>query len=372
MLWLSLVVHAIVFSDSVIGHPNHEPISARELVARKETAVKRHLVARSCAESIASHNLRRKAKRSLPSSQMQAVLEPSGFENLILSSSTCVLAPEAMEGPYYINNEMIRNNLTEGQLGVPLTLDIAVIDVTTCEPMENVLVEIWAANATGPPSRGDGHHGQPGHCHYPNLGGKEENHCPNQDQHSEKGDHNKMPNGHGHGHEHKPGHGRPGGPEGLPSQPLSRNETFLRGGAPTSSDGVVELVTIYPGFYAGRTAHIHTMIHMNWERSDNGTFVSTSGSVLHIGQFFFQETWNDKVYATSPYIENNNKRTHNNEDRQMEDSEDADGNSAILDISAAGEDLTEGLVGFGTVVVDPRASYQITNTNYLNSTNSSS
>ncbi|KAJ3979898.1 Intradiol ring-cleavage dioxygenase [Lentinula detonsa] len=252
------------------------------------------------------------------------------LSRLILSSSTCVLAPEAMEGPYYINNEMIRNNVTEGQLGVPLTLDIAVIDVTTCEPMEDVLVEIWAANATGiysgysamiggkPPSRGDGHHRQPA------------------------------------------------------SQPLSRNETFLRGGAPTSSDGVVELVTVYPGFYAGRTAHIHTMIHMNWERSDNGTFVSTSGTVLHIGQFFFQETWNDKVYATSPYIENNNKRTHNNEDRQMEDSEDADGNSAILDISAAGEDLTEGLVGFVTVVVNPRASYQITNNNYLNSTNSSS
>ncbi|KAJ3787059.1 aromatic compound dioxygenase [Lentinula aff. detonsa] len=343
------------------GHPNHEPISARELVARKETAAKRHLVARSCAESIASHNLRRKAKRSLASSQMQAMVSIYFLSRLILSSSTCVLAPEAMEGPYYINNEMIRNNLTEGQLGVPLTLDIAVIDVTTCEPMENVLVEIWAANATGvysgysamiggkPPSRGDGHHSQP-----------------------EKGDHNKMPNGHGHGHEHKPGHGRPGGPEGPHSQPLSRNETFLRGGAPTSSDGVVELVTVYPGFYAGRTAHIHTMIHMNWERSDNGTFVSTSGTVLHIGQFFFQETWNDKVYATSPYIENNNKRTHNNEDRQMEDSEDADGNSAILDISAAGEDLTEGLVGFVTVVVNPRASYQITNNNYLNSTNSSS
>ncbi|KAJ3715236.1 Intradiol ring-cleavage dioxygenase [Lentinula guzmanii] len=236
------------------------------------------------------------------------------LSKLILSSSTCVLAPEAMEGPYYINNEMIRNNLTEGQLGVPLTLDISVIDVTTCEPMEDVLVEIWAGMAI-------------------------------------------------------PGHGRPGGPEGPPSQPLSRNETFLRGGAPTSSDGVVELVTVYPGFYAGRTAHIHTMIHMNWERSDNGTFVSTSGTVLHIGQFFFQETWNDKVYATSPYIENNNKRTHNNEDGQMEDSEDADGNSAILDISAAGEDLTEGLVGFVTVVVNPRASYQITNNNYLNSTN---
>ncbi|KAJ3806903.1 Intradiol ring-cleavage dioxygenase [Lentinula lateritia] len=247
---------------------------------------------------------------------MQMILDPVGFEN-----STCVLAPEAVEGPYYINNEMIRTNLTEDQLGIPMTLDIAVIDVTTCEPMENVLVEIWAANATGV---------------YSGYSAMIE-----------------------------------GGPPGPPAQPLSRNETFLRGGAPTSADGLVELVTIYPGFYAGRTAHIHTMIHMNWERSENGTFVSTSGNLLHVGQFFFEEKWNDEVYATSPYTVNTNKRTYNDQDGQMNDSEDADGNSAIVDISFAGEDLTEGLVGFITVGVDPHASYHITNKNYLNSTSSS-
>ncbi|KAJ3914563.1 Intradiol ring-cleavage dioxygenase [Lentinula edodes] len=267
---------------------------------------------------------------------MQMILDPVGFEN-----STCVLSPEAVEGPYYINNEMIRTNLTEDQLGIPMTLDIAVIDVTTCKPMENVLVEIWAANATGIYSG------------YSAMIG--------------------------------------GGP---PAQPLSRNETFLRSGAPTSADGLVELVTIYPGFYAGRTAHIHTMIHMNWERSDNGTFVSTSGNLLHVGQFFFEERWNDKVYATSPYTENTNKRTYNDQDGQMNDSEDPNGNSAIVDISFAGEDLTEGLVGliseylftrahmygqhvrstdanFVAVGVDPHASYHITNKNYLNSTSSS-
>ncbi|KAH7870985.1 Intradiol ring-cleavage dioxygenase [Lentinula edodes] len=228
---------------------------------------------------------------------MQMILDPVGFEN-----STCVLSPEAVEGPYYINNEMIRTNLTEDQLGIPMTLDIAVIDVTTCKPMENIIVEIWA------------------------------------------------------------GHSGPGGPGGPPAQPLSRNETFLRSGAPTSADGLVELVTIYPGFYAGRTAHIHTMIHMNWERSENGTFVSTSGNLLHM---------ECEVYATSPYTENTNKRTYNDQDGQMNDSEDPNGNSAIVDISFAGEDLTKGLVGLITVGVDPHASYHITNKNYLNSTSSS-
>ncbi|KAJ3935297.1 MAG: Intradiol ring-cleavage dioxygenase, partial [Lentinula lateritia] len=305
------------------------------------------------------------------------VADTVGFEN-----STCVLAPEAVEGPYYINNEMIRTNLTEDQLGIPMTLDIAVIDVTTCEPMENVLVEIWAANATGvysgysamvggmlPGGGGNGHRGPPhkdGHRHYHEVEGEDASYGSEQDQHLSNDDHT------GHTHkDHKPGHGGPGGPGGPPAQPLSRNETFLRGGAPTSADGLVELVTIYPGFYAGRTAHIHTMVHMNWERSENGTFVSTSGNLLHVGQFFFEEKWNDQVYATSPYTENTNKRTYNDQDGQMNDSEDADGNSAIVDITFAGEDLTKGLVGFITVGVDPHASYHITNKNYLNSTSSS-
>ncbi|KAJ4464940.1 aromatic compound dioxygenase [Lentinula aciculospora] len=357
---LTTIVQIIVLAVWVTGHPDHEKIPARELVARKEAATKRRLVARNCVDSIASHNLRRKAKRNLASYDLQTILEPLSFDN-----STCVLAPEVMEGPYYINNEMIRNNLIEDQRGIPLTLDIAVMDVTTCEPMEDVLVEIWAANATGvysgysamiggkPPGRGDGD----GDQGPPHRGG----------HHLEDGDDSGREHKPGDGR--KPGHGGPGGPGGPPAQPLSRNETFLRGGAPSSSDGLVELVTVYPGFYAGRTAHVHTMIHLNWEKSDNGTFVSTSGSVLHIGQFFFEEKWNDQVYATSPYTENTNKRTYNDQDGQMVVSEDADGNSAIIDLSLIGEELNEGLVGFITVGVDSRASYQITNKNYLNSTN---
>ncbi|EEB99716.1 hypothetical protein MPER_00544, partial [Moniliophthora perniciosa FA553] len=63
--------------------------------------------------------------------------------------NTCVLTPEAVEGPYYINNEMVRGNLIEDQAGVPLTLDIGVVDINTCEPLSDVFVELWACNATG-------------------------------------------------------------------------------------------------------------------------------------------------------------------------------------------------------------------------------
>lgn len=51
---------------------------------------------------------------------------------------------------------------------------------------------------------------------------------------------------------------------------MARNETFLRGGLPTDDNGVVEIITVYPGFYSGRTAHIHTMVHTNWTANENG------------------------------------------------------------------------------------------------------
>ncbi len=59
-------------------------------------------------------------------------------------------------------------------------------------------------------------------------------------------------------------------PGGMASAALERNETFGRGGYPTDLNGIVELTTIYPGFYEGRAPHIHTMVHLNWSESDNG------------------------------------------------------------------------------------------------------
>jgi hypothetical protein len=66
-----------------------------------------------------------------------------------------------------------------------------------------------------------------------------------------------------------PGGGNGGGGGGA-STPLQRNETFLRGGWYTNDEGIVEITTLYPGYYAGRTAHIHTMVHLDWEEAANG------------------------------------------------------------------------------------------------------
>src|SRR3954454_18320652 len=41
---------------------------------------------------------------------------------------SCVLTPELTEGPYYIANEKVRRDITEGRLGTPLTLRLGVVD----------------------------------------------------------------------------------------------------------------------------------------------------------------------------------------------------------------------------------------------------
>ncbi|KAL4810468.1 Intradiol ring-cleavage dioxygenase [Aspergillus unguis] len=67
-----------------------------------------------------------------------------------IQNNTCVLTPEVTQGPYvYPPSQTLRQDMTEGQPGVPLWLDIGVLDMATCEPLPNVLVDFWHCNATG-------------------------------------------------------------------------------------------------------------------------------------------------------------------------------------------------------------------------------
>ncbi|KAL1748150.1 Intradiol ring-cleavage dioxygenase, partial [Schizophyllum fasciatum] len=238
---------------------------------------------------------------------------------------SCVLAPEVTEGPYYINNELVRQDQREDQGGIPLIIDIGILDINTCEPVPNSFVEIWAANATG------------FYSSYPaELSG--------------------APSG-------GPSAGGPGGIGGLP---LERNETFNRGGFPTNENGIVEFTTIYTGFYEGRSPHYHTMVHLDGSMSDNGTLVSHAGSLAHVGQIFMEEEWNDQVFALEPYTFNKNNRTLNSEDRFISE-QNANGYNGFLALEKLGNDLSEGLLGYITIGIDSSASYSITNTNYFNS-----
>ncbi|WP_079161156.1 intradiol ring-cleavage dioxygenase [Streptomyces fodineus] len=165
-------------------------------------------------------------------------------------AAACVLTPEQTEGPYYLDLETVRRNITEGKAGVPLTLRVTVVDAATCAPLPQTAVDIWHCDALGVYS-------------------------------------------------------------GYVAGGSTPDTTFLRGVQLTDSAGVAEFTTIYPGWYVGRALHIHVKTHAGGTVSD-GTY--NGGHVSHTGQLYFPEAYNTRIAALSPYRNNTATRTLNARD----------------------------------------------------------
>jgi protocatechuate 3,4-dioxygenase beta subunit len=73
----------------------------------------------------------------------------SGLAAVESGAVSCVLAPELTEGPYYVPDERMRRDITEGKAGMPLTLRLRVLDVSTCKPIKGAAVDIWHCDALG-------------------------------------------------------------------------------------------------------------------------------------------------------------------------------------------------------------------------------
>lgn len=113
----------------------------------------------------------------------------------------CFLTPQSIEGPYYLDPRLVRAQIAEGRTGVPLRVDLRVIDGATCKPSERARVDIWHADAQGIYS----------------------------------------------------GYERQGDKQDLSTV----GQKFLRGTQFTNREGAVSFETIYPGWYTGRATHIH-------------------------------------------------------------------------------------------------------------------
>ena len=161
---------------------------------------------------------------------------------------SCVLTPEQTEGPYYIANEKVRRDITEGRPGTPLALRLKVVDASTCTPIKGALVEVWHCDSGGLYSGFIG--------------------------------------------------ASAGGPGG--SQPTDKR-TFLRGGQRSEATGTATFKTIYPGWYRGRTVHIHVKVHVG-------------GNVVHTGQLYFPDKLTDTVYKAVPYSKRPGRDTRNAND----------------------------------------------------------
>ena len=135
---------------------------------------------------------------------------------------TCVLLPESTEGPFFLDDQKVRRNITEGKRGVPLTLRLTVVDVSTCRAIRGAAVDVWHCDAAGAYSGAQG------------------------------------------------------------------AGTSLRGIQRTDAKGVAVFRTIYPGWYPGRTPHVHVK-------------VALGGNVVHTGQLYFPDAVTDAVYRRAPY-----------------------------------------------------------------------
>jgi protocatechuate 3,4-dioxygenase beta subunit len=82
---------------------------------------------------------------------------------------------------------------------------------------------------------------------------------------------------------------------------LGNTQSFLRGHQRSDRDGRVRFVTVFPGWYPGRTPHIHLKVHVG-------------GDVVHTGQLFFDERVTAAVYRKPPYRARGQAETSHAED----------------------------------------------------------
>lgn len=132
-------------------------------------------------------------KESMAASTTPAANSPS-------SNTGVVLTPQTTEGPYYFDAKQVRADITEGFPGIPLDVEFHVVDQAGA-PLAQARVDIWHCNAAGVYS---GYAGQ-----------------------------------------------------GDDRQVSTEGQTFLRGTQSTDAAGRVTFHSIYPGWYRGRTTHIH-------------------------------------------------------------------------------------------------------------------
>lgn len=170
---------------------------------------------------------------------------------LAATSNSIVVTPEETEGPYWVDEQLNRSDLATDptdnsiQPGFPLVLGVTVSQSANGQitPIQGAYVDIWHCNASG-----------------------------------------------------------------IYSDEAVENTTgkkFLRGYQVSDAHGAVRFTSIYPGWYSGRTPHIHARVRLY-----SGSTVTTNFTT----QFFFDEAITNKVYQLAPYNLRPNRDTDNASD----------------------------------------------------------
>jgi protocatechuate 3,4-dioxygenase beta subunit len=204
----------------------------------------------ACASNATSTTIAGSSTTSITGSTTTSGTGTSGTDATTATTAVttidCVLVPEMTEGPYYLDLDLVRSDITEDRVGAPLALTIVVASVDGCSPIQDAAVDLWHCDAEGIYS---------GFV--------------------------AASTGQGSG---------------------TDDSIFLRGTQLTDADGRVTFQTLYPGWYTGRTVHMHMKVHVG-------------GNQIHTTQLFFDDAFTDQVYAaTEPYTSRNNRDLLNSDD----------------------------------------------------------
>jgi protocatechuate 3,4-dioxygenase beta subunit len=168
------------------------------------------------------------------------------------AAPACVVRPEQTEGPYFVDDRLRRSDIrvdpSDGSVkpGMPLRLSFRVsrIDGRACAPLGGAIVDVWQCDALG--------------------------------VYSGVRDFNGLFD--------------------------TRGKQFLRGYQVTDADGTARFLTIYPGWYPGRTVHIHFKVRTDPAARKGHEFTS---------QLYFDDAVSDRVHAQAPYAGEERRRMRN-------------------------------------------------------------
>ncbi len=193
---------------------------------------------------------------------------PSSSASTGSTNSSCTVTPALTEGPYFVDERLNRSDIRSDpasgvvSAGVPLSLIIRLTQVTAagaCVALQGALVDLWHCDALGV---------------YSDVGS-------------------------------------------------ASGRKFLRGYQITDPSGVAQFTTVYPGWYMGRSVHLHFKVRTNPGAASGLEFTS---------QMFFDESLTDTVYAQAPYSTRGRRDTLNTTDGIYR----SGGSQLVVPLSAAG------------------------------------
>lgn len=174
----------------------------------------------------------------------------------------CAQTPSQTQGPFWVDEGLNRSDIRSDpdtgdvQDGLPLRLTVNVAELQNgeCVPASDTWVDIWHCNALGA---------------YSDVTGA--------------------------------------------GNPDTRGQRWLRGYQVTDSHGNVRFTTIYPGWYPGRTVHIHFRIRQ---------FSGTSVTFNFASQMYFNDDMSDDIFANvAPYNTHTNRTPATNQADNLYNSE---------------------------------------------------